>query len=441
MLRKILGAAVFVLILIFTSPGWTAAEKPCLAVKLSLEPPLQLSCPGTVELLFLPESKLAQKPYVPPGAWALLNDGELPQETTWQVRQGQGKIVLTSDGGDFISSELPLMLRSAEGLEIELNDRSYPGMIQLWPGEQLSVINELGLEEYVAGVLSGEAYAGWSLEALKANAVAIRTYTLYSLGKHKVYDLCDQVHCQVYHGLHSSPVFREAVADTQGQVLTWDGKLIEAVYHSSSGGRTKNNEEVWASPPLPYLRAVEDFDQAGRNFYWPQAYLFSLGELAGALGFSADQTIEITPFFSPAGNRLGFVFFATKQRERKQLKNEELRWNFSFPSANFRVLVLKEQAFPEGLSTERGLNLGTAILNNQGNRLQFARTVRSAERIVTETVTLEPGESLLFIGNGSGHGVGLSQWGAAVLADKGYNYQEILRHYYGDGVRFARLDE
>ncbi|NLW56409.1 MAG: SpoIID/LytB domain-containing protein [Firmicutes bacterium] len=441
--RELLATTVLLLVLILGLAEWAVAAEPELEVKLTFAPPFSLACSGNVQLFFLPESKLAQKPYLPPEAWLLLEEGALLQGTTWEISLEQGEIVFRAAGreGEAFRSKLPLLLRGAKGSEIKLNGRLYSGTIQFWPGEQLSVFNRLGLEDYVAGVLSSEAYASWPLEALKANAVAIRTYTLYSLGKHEIFDLCDQVHCQVYRGLHHLPVFKEAVAATQGQVLTWNGKLIEAVYHSSSGGRTRNNDEVWASPPLPYLRAVEDFDQAGRNYYWPQAYLVSLDELARALGFSAGQRIELSPFLSPAGDRLGFVFFATKQQEKKRFRNEELRRLFSFPSANFRVLVVKEQALPAGISTRRGVNQGAAVLNNQENRLQLARTVQGVGRLVTGTVTLEPGESLLFFGNGSGHGVGLSQWGAVALAERDYSYQEILRHYYGDEVRFASLGE
>ncbi len=440
---KFYTTVILLAALIFGYPEWVAeAAAPELEVKLTFDLPLSLSCSGRVQLFSLPEGKLAQKAYLPPEAWRLLEGRELSPETTWEVTLVQGEIVFRAAGGEevFHSGE-PLLLRAAEGGELKLNGRSYPGTLQFWPGGELSIFNRLGLEDYVAGVLSCEAYASWPLEALKANAVAIRTYTLYSLGKHDIYDLCDQVHCQVYRGLHLAPVFEEAAAATEGEVLTWNGKLIEAVYHSSSGGRTRNNDEVWASPPLPYLRAVEDFDQGGRNYYWPQAYLIGRDELAGALGFAPGQRIELTPFCSPAGERLGFIFFATKQRLSKQLKNEELRRLFSFPSANFRVLIIEEQALPAVIGTGRSSDPGAMLPNNEENRLQLARTAAGGGRLVTGKVTLEAGESLLVIGNGSGHGVGLSQWGTVGMAERGYSYQEILRHYYGEEVRFACLGE
>lgn len=252
-----------------------------------------------------------------------------------------------------------------------------------------------------AAFWGSEAYAGWPLEALKANAVAIRSYTLYSLGKHGTFDLCDTSHCQVCRGLPGEAIFWTAVAGTAGEILSWQGRPINAVYHSSSGGRTRNNEEVWPGPPLPYLRAVEDFDQDGGNYQWPQQYLFSWTELTQALGVAADRELSLVPFYNHTGELLGFWLYS--YRMEQQLRNEELRRLLSLPSPTFRVFIQ-----PEG--TE-----------------------------ITEAVTLPPGTNLLFTGKGAGHGVGLSQWGAAALAKQGYSYREILRHYYGPEVSLGIL--
>mgnify|MGYP000847447515 FL=1 len=436
--RSMVIASLFLFIFITCA---SAADEPCLSVKLSLEPPFSLSFSGKVELFYHQEGRLEQKPNLKLNSWSLVNTGELKPNVKWQVHLAKGKIILSSESGDRISSELPLMLRSSPGDGIEINGWKYPGALQLWPTENLLVFNELELEEYVVGVLGCEAYAGWSVEALKANAVAIRTYTLYGLGKHQEYDLCDQVHCQIYRGSRLSSVFKEAVLACKGEVLTWQGDLINAVYHSSSGGRTRNNEEVWTGSPLPYLRAVEDFDHQGRNFHWPQAYLFSRGELAKVLGFSGEQGIEVIPACSEAGQRLGFNFRSEHNGEEKQFKNESLRWLFSFPSANFRVFKVKERAIQEGVTEDSGFSLGTATINNQEIRLTVSMTSKIKGEEITQGVNLGPTDRLLFIGTGSGHGVGLSQWGAAALAEKGYNYKQILRHYYGDEVRLRKYGE
>lgn len=367
-----------------------------LTVKLSLESPVTLRCLGPVTLFYLPSKGLAPSPPLSVAPWQEVNGGTIRHQLTWRVDLVDGRIILASEQGDVVTTDLPLMLCSPDGSGFELNGACYPGALILWPEDGLVFFNEVGLEDYVCGVLGSEAYASWPLEALKANAVAIRSYTLYSLGKHGTFDLCDTIHCQVYRGLPEEAVFRTAVTATAGEILRWQGAPINAVYHSSSGGRTRNNEEVWVGTPLPYLRSVEDFDHDGRNYHWPQHYLFSWAELTRALGVAMDRELHLVPFFNAAGERLGFRFYS--YLTGKQLRNEELRRILSLPSPNFRIFI-----YPE-------------------------------ETEITQAATLPPGTNLLFTGKGAGHGVGLSQWGAAALAGRGYSYRQILRHYYGPEV-------
>ena len=369
-----------------------------LSFKLTLVPPVTLGFLGPVTLFYQPEKSLARKPHLPLSSWREVEGGAINQRLSWQAQLANGRITLVSAKGDTISSELPLMLRSTER-GFMLNGEVYPGTLLLWPeGDNLLFFNEVHLEDYVCGVLGSEAYSGWPLEALKANAVAIRSYTLYSLGKHTYYDLCADEHCQVYRGLPRATVFRTAVTATAGEILTWQGAPINAVYHSSSGGRTRNNEEVWAGPPLPYLRAVDDFDQDGKNYQWPRTYRFTLEELSRVLGFSGEKELVVTPLYNQNEERVGFSFDG--EGRAVQLRNEEIRRLLSLPSAKFRVLICPE------------------------------------EMELTQGGTLPLTTTFLFLGNGSGHGVGLSQWGAAALAAQGYTYRQILRHYYGSAVRF-----
>ena len=392
-------ALVLMLGIVFLSQAPVGSEHPAvpaLTVKLSLEPPVTLRCLGPATLFYLPENALAPKPPLSAAPWREVDGGTIRHQLAWRVDLVDGRIILASEQGDWVTADLPLMLCSGDGGGFELNGAIYPGALLLWPEDGLLFFNEVSLEDYVCGVLGSEAYAGWPLEALKANAVAIRSYTLYSLEKHGTFDLCDTIHCQVYRGRPQEAVFRTAVTETAGEILSWQGAPINAVYHSSSGGRTRNNEEVWVGPPLPYLRSVEDFDQDGRNYQWPQHYLFCWAELTEALGVAVDRELRMVPFFGATGERLGFRFYS--HLTGKKLRNEELRRLLSLPSPNFRIFI-----YPE-------------------------------ETEITQAVTLPPGTNLLFTGRGAGHGVGLSQWGAAAMASWGYSYRQILRHYYGSEV-------
>jgi stage II sporulation protein D len=426
---------ILFLVLIINSVSAAEQGETNLSVKLSLDPPFSLEFSRPVQLFFTKERRLGKN--LNSTEWEPVERGVLRAGIKWQIDFVGGKILITSGLGDRISSELPLMLSGDPGDGLKINGREYPGSIQIWPAKNLVVINYLGLEEYVASVLAAEAYAGWPEAALKANAVAIRTYSLYNLNKHQEYDLCDQVHCQIYRGGRASQIFKEAVVACKGEVLTWQGSLINAVYHSSSGGRTQNNEEVWEGTPLPYLRGVKDFDQGSKNYYWPESFFFSLQELATAVDLSAKQGIEIAPLYATNGNRLAFRFSSLDNGEEKVLRNTSLRWLFSFPSCNFQAFKIKEEAIKEGLVETAGLQLGKAELNNNELILDVKIKTKIIGEEITKPIKMRPGENILFIGKGSGHGVGLSQWGAAALAEQDYDYQQILRYYYGDTIQIT----
>lgn len=386
------------LIVLYTKPGSAQGQTvPVLLIKLTVEPQVMLRSMGPITLFYRTEKSLDEKPYLASASWQKVAEVEIYHQLTWQIEMVDRQLRLLSEQGDLITGDLPLLLYNS-GSGFELNGACYPGNLILWPDaeEGLIILNEVGLEDYVCGVLGSEAYASWPLEAIKANAVAIRSYTIHSLGKHGTFDLCAEDHCQVYRGLPQAAVFRGAVTATAGEVLTWRGTPINAVYHSSSGGRTRNNEDVWCGSPLPYLRSVEDYDQDGRNYQWPSAYLFSVEELARRLELSAEEELQVTPLSTGSGVEVGFWFYGA--RGGKGLKKEEIRRLLGLPSANFRIFYYPGQ-------TE-----------------------------ITQAITLPPGASLLFVGTGSGHGVGLSQWGAAALAARGYTYREILCHYYGTEV-------
>ncbi|HBR29831.1 MAG TPA: hypothetical protein DD789_10400 [Firmicutes bacterium] len=398
--RRFQGWIILLIFLLATYSPPVSAEgqiEPVLLIRLTLKPQVTLRGLGPITLYYRSEKDLAEKPHFSSASWQKVEDAAIYHQLSWQVTMVDGQLILHSEQGDLITGDLPILLHNS-GSGFELNGADYPGNLILWPDadEGLIILNEVGLEDYVCGVLGSEAYASWSLEALKANAVAIRSYTIHSLGKHDAFDLCAENHCQVYRGLPQAAVFRAAVTATAGEVLTWRGTPINAVYHSSSGGRTRNNEDVWCGLPLPYLRSVEDFDHDGRNYQWPNAYLCSVEELAHGLILPGEQALQVTPIPSVNGERVGFWFGGTSGG--RGLKNEELRRLLGLPSANFRVFCYPEQ-------TE-----------------------------ITQPIVLPPGASLLFVGTGSGHGVGLSQWGAAALAARGYTYQQILRHYYGTEV-------
>ena len=144
---------------------------------------------------------------------------------------------------------------------IQINGKQYRGMLTFAVANQkMTAVNIVALEEYLYGVVPAEMGKGYHAEALKAQAVAARTYAMTKLGAHKEsgYELCDTTNCQVYKGCSvEAESTTNAVDATRGELACYDGKPIEAVFSASAGGYTENSENVWYAE-VPYLRAVPE---------------------------------------------------------------------------------------------------------------------------------------------------------------------------------------
>ena len=269
-----------------------------------------------------------------------------------------------------------------------IGDRWYRGETQLVnDGSDLTVINRVELEDYLYSVVGGEMPTSWPIEALKAQAVAARSYALHESNRsgNQLYDLESTTASQVYKGIKSETrSTHEAVNSTEGQVLTYGGKPILAVFHSSSGGHTENVEDVW-SRPLPYLKSVVDYDHTAPVYEWQKA-------LSGR---------EI-------GYRLGNVGSVRS--------------------------IIPQQVTPQGRIKR------LKVVGDQGSKTISGQTFRKALDL-RSTLFQVDGNTQRFIisGRGFGHGIGLSQWGANYLATQGANYRQILGHYY-QNVKLSLID-
>jgi len=275
--------------------------------------------------------------------------------------------------------------------------RSYRGRIVVTAREgRLVFVNEVELEDYLRGVLPPEIPASFHPEALKAQAIAARTYTLANLRKHRPqgYDLCDAAHCQVYTGVQNEdPREDAAIKDTEGLVVTYEGKPIHAVYHDACGGRTAGNETAWpGSVPLPYLRPVVDGE----------------GEQA----------------WCARSPRAAW----TRQISQEKLGNALARFGVQGPVT----------AVEPGECDENGRPNQYRVRSASGEWVILAGALRSAvnaglgwDTLPSADFTAAPnGYSIVFAGRGNGHGVGLCQWGANEMARAGKTAEEILKHYY-----------
>ncbi|WP_319420921.1 SpoIID/LytB domain-containing protein [Pleurocapsa sp. FMAR1] len=272
-----------------------------------------------------------------------------------------------------------LIIEPQDNGYVWIGDRWYRGRTHIIrQGDSLTAVNYVDLEQYLYSVVGAEAISSWPIEALKAQAVAARSYALYkrNTGANSIYDLDTTVGTQVYKGLDTEyTTTHEAVDDTHGQIMTYQNKVILAAFHSSSGGYTENVEDVWSSP-LPYLRGVVDYDQQSPVFQWQETVPVS----------------KIQTLVASVGNIQG-------------LQPEKM-------TPHGRIITMKVTG-----------DLGTQDVS--GKDLRAALDLRSTLfRISTE------GNNLLVRGRGFGHGLGLSQWGAYFLAKQGVDYRRILAHYY-----------
>jgi stage II sporulation protein D len=303
-----------------------------------------------------------------------------------------------------------------------LHPRRFRGAMRIVPRPGgLQVINHIRLETYLPSVVGGEMPADWPLAALQAQAVAARTYALRNRGKAGNFDLKSTVASQVYKGVESeTDATREAVASTQALVLVHGGRLIDAVFHSSSGGRTANSGAVWSSQ-LPYLVSVPDHDSHSPVHRWrkrldPATLRKAFSEIGGALDIRIAST-------SPSGRVRHAEVIGPRGRLR--VSGRDLRRRLGLRST---LVTFEPVAGPGGADPSPGRLPGAQPMP----RPQSAVTYRSGFQAMVASPPPAPIASagLLAIGRGFGHGVGMSQWGAHGLALQGAAYDDILRHYY-----------
>lgn len=321
-----------------------------------------------------------------------------PGETATLSRASDQLYLNVDDGGIFATS---IRIEPATGGQITVavaegesttEPRHFEGRLLISPDDadgQLRLINELNIEDYVAAVVAAE-YGFDDLEGAKAMAVIIRTYAKAVLNKYGTeFDHVDHTLSQVYRGTERiTPTIRQAVRETTGEVLSYDGKLIEAVYFASSGGHTADNETVWNANALPYLRGKSDpYGSSAPQATW--TFRVSRERLLDALS-------------STYGRVTGFVIDERGEDDRV-----------------ISIELLKASGRHQ---TIRGNEFRLFILEHFGDAT-LRSTLFTADRVDDE---------YFFEGRGSGHGVGLSQWGAHDLAQRNASYIEILDFYYTD---------
>ncbi len=289
-----------------------------------------------------------------------------------------------------------IWIEPTDGGYVFIGDRWYRGRTHVIPtAKGLTAVNYVDLEQYLYSVLGGEMFPSWPIEALKAQAVVARSYALYQRQStaNNLYDVGDTTGWQVYKGiLDEAASTQAAVNATAGEVLIHQGRIIEAVFHSASGGHTENVENVWTRP-LPYLKAVPDFDQGSPEYEWVKT--FSRSELSARITGVGNITSMVAAQTTPHG-RVKTMRIVGDAGTRT-MTGDALRNALGLKSTKFAVLP----------------DYAVASTKSKGQTNPTAFKIK---------------------GGGYGHGLGMSQWGAHNLAKKGTGYQQIVLHYYKNTI-------
>ena len=276
-----------------------------------------------------------------------------------------------------------------------VNNAGYRGKIELHNVlGKIYVINILNIEEYLFSVVPSEMPSSWNIEALKSQAIASRTYSCYHLIKNQsknIYDLDSTTNFQVYKGIKTeTPSSIEAVTKTSGIIMTYNYEPIVAYFHSTSGGKTADDKDVWAGTDLPYLQSVEcSYSKDSPHYEWTTE--LTIDEIKNALSGKYKRIEGIQKIsFSKINDRVTEVTIVHSNGTIKISGND------------FRLLFPPQKLKSTFFTAKREKN------------------------------------SLLINGHGWGHGVGMCQWGAKGRSERGIKYEDILKFYYKD-IKFQKL--
>ena len=321
-----------------------------------------------------------------------------------QIFNKDDNLGLTVNGKDYLGKKF--FLSPANSAEIiKLNGKKYRGKIVISSSEyNISIINLVFLEDYVKGVLAKEMPLGKNnenFESLKALAICIRTYAIIKMSDGKInFDLYSDTRDQVYGGFDAeNPMSNKAVDETKNLVVEYGGKPALLYYHSTCGGYTESSTNVFSNEPIPYLISIKDGDEPyckiSPRFKWQEIY--------------------------------------EKEKIVDRLRNYSLLDDANYELEDISVI----SNFESGRVAELEVNLfghneEKKLIILKGNEIRSILRTSDNKSILWSTLfdLSINSNSVVLNGYGFGHGVGLCQWGAIALSQKGSSYEEILQHYY-----------
>lgn len=281
-----------------------------------------------------------------------------------------------------------LLIRPKSNAMVMIDGRHFRGDIELARGlqDRLAVINSIGLEDYIKGISIREISHYWPTQALKAQVIAFRSFALYKMEENKAkdYDVTSDIYSQVYSGKAAERYrINNAVDQTKGIILTYQGKVLPAFYHATCAGNTEDASLLWNIDLAPLKGVTCGFCKESPHYSWH--YDLSLQEAQDTLakeGFKLKGIEGIEILGKDKSGRIADLKIISAKKDLK------------ISAKDFRNTL--------GPNVVKSANFSVKIIDND----------------------------MVFEGLGWGHGVGLCQWGAYFMAKQGYNYEQILKYYY-----------
>lgn len=318
----------------------------------------------------------------------------------------------------------------------KLETNKYSGIIEFRiniKGE-LTLINIVPLETYLKGVVPSEMPYGFPLEALKAQAVAARGEALAKIGiahSNDPFDICDNVHCQVYTGLSKrKPSTDKAVDATRGLVMFHDNRICDAVYSAVCGGHTENSENVWDGDFLEYLQGGYDSNKSSSNF----------GDLSKEKNirnwidsFPQVYCNTVNKWILPAMEYTKKYFRWEVNITQEKITNAVEKYTGQYLGSIIDLIPVK-RGVSGRISTLKIIGTENTVILNRELKIRKALSAETLWSSCFYVIKKTNGNNIPFgfiiKGAGFGHGVGMCQTGAAGMALNGHNYKKILKHYY-----------
>ena len=372
-------------------------------------------------LLLVPSLLLADEPVIRVGLTGIGKPSELTIKSDQRFKIGDtelqsvtlsledGEITATWDMGHMGPMGLMRLVPLKDDAIFEIVSPKaryarYRGILEVSGGKALSIVNELPLEDYVKGVIPIEVPAAFQPEAQKALAIAIRTYALKSLDRHKSsgFNVCGSIHCQGFAGASKDADWVDKlIDDTRGQILVYKDQPIYAVYSSDCGGTTQNNDDAGFGPAQPYLRSVAD---------------------------RANVQLPTSNFQLPTAEESDYCKDCPFHAWTKTFKVEELDKAFSKNVGKFESTEFAEYDSSGRVKTVlvKGEDNEYRITGSKFRELFGESVIKSS----LMTLTVNDDGDYVIEGKGFGHGVGLCAFGANGMAKSGSKCEDILKHYY-----------